>query len=242
MTRNGKIARLPREIRNQLNRRLHDGEPGNQLVTWLNSLPEVQAVLKTEFNERPIREQNLSEWKQGGYRDWVLQQEAIELVRHMEADSDELNQASKLRLTDLLAQRLAARYVVAAKALSQSNAQGEIDLKVLREFCGDIVALRKGDHSAERLKLERERLEFDREQLRKLRDEDFWEWAREHCDEICKGYMTQDEKTAMLCKVMFGDEDELEASAEAELTESPPPAQADSIRPNPTESDQIKPD
>src|SRR5277367_5921330 len=115
----------------------------------------------------------------------------------MDADADELNQASKARLTDLLAQRLAARYVIAAKTLSQSNAEGEIDLKILREFCGDIVALRKGDHSAERLKLERERLEFEREQLRELREEDFLEWARAHRDEICRGHKTNKEKIAM---------------------------------------------
>src|SRR5437667_1518553 len=151
MTRNGKIARLPREVRNQLNRRLQDGELQTRLVEWLNSLPEVETVLKAEFDRRPVNEQNLSEWKNGGYKDWQLQREAIELVRHMDADSDELNQASKVRLTDLLAQRLAARYVVAAKALSGSNGNGdgEIDLKLLREFCGDIVALRKRDQSAE---------------------------------------------------------------------------------------------
>jgi hypothetical protein len=32
-------------------------------------------------------------------------------------------------------------------------------LKVLREFCHDVVALRRGDHSAVRLKIEQERLD-----------------------------------------------------------------------------------
>jgi|ERR1043166_5190331 hypothetical protein len=220
MTRNGKIARLPRVIREQLNRRLHDGELQTKLVEWLNHIPEVQAVLAAEFDGRAVSEQNLSEWTAGGYRDWMLQQEAIELVRHMDADSDELNQASKVRLTDLLAQRLAARYVVAAKLLSRSNQEGEIDLKLLREFCGYIVALRKGDHSAERLKLERERLEFDREQLRELRDEEFWKWARENRDDICKGYRSAGEKIAILRKLMFGDVDLREKSGEVQLPSS----------------------
>src|ERR1035441_634149 len=74
MTRIGKIARLPRELREQLNCRLHDGEPGTQLVVWLNSLPEAQAVLAREFGGRAVSEQNLSEWKQGGYRDWLAPQ------------------------------------------------------------------------------------------------------------------------------------------------------------------------
>ncbi|MBM3862232.1 MAG: hypothetical protein FJ395_21620 [Verrucomicrobia bacterium] len=182
MTRTGKIARLPRAIRDQLNRRLDDGERQTQLVEWLNSLPEVQEALAAEFGGRPVTEQNLSEWKGGGFREWQLQQEAIELVRHMDDDAEELNQASNIRLTDLLAQRLAARYVIAAKTLSAANenADGELDLKLLREFCSDIVALRKGDHSAERLELERERLELEREQLRELREEEYQAWAKEH--------------------------------------------------------------
>src|SRR6266446_6933011 len=56
MSHKGKIARLPLAIREQLNRRLQDGEIGRDLVVWLNSAPEVQAVLKAEFGERPVNE------------------------------------------------------------------------------------------------------------------------------------------------------------------------------------------
>src|SRR6266568_3205109 len=41
MSHKGKIARLPLAIREQLNRRLQDGEIGRDLVVWLNSAPEV---------------------------------------------------------------------------------------------------------------------------------------------------------------------------------------------------------
>jgi hypothetical protein len=34
----------------------------------------------------------------------------------------------------------------------------EMDLKTLREFCHDVVAVRRGDHSVARLKMEQERL------------------------------------------------------------------------------------
>src|SRR5712692_3098289 len=40
MTHKGKIARLPLAIREQLNRRLQDGEIGKELVVWLNAAPE----------------------------------------------------------------------------------------------------------------------------------------------------------------------------------------------------------
>src|SRR5260370_12369239 len=70
MARFGKIGGLPLDIREQLNRRLQDGEIGKDLVVWLNSVPEVQAVLKAEFGDRPVNEPNLSDWRTGGYEDW----------------------------------------------------------------------------------------------------------------------------------------------------------------------------
>jgi hypothetical protein len=159
MTRTGKIARLPREVRDQLNRRLQDGELQSRLVDWLNSLPEVQAVLKADFEDRPISEQNLSEWKQGGYCDWAIQREALEMIRQLSADTAELKQASTELLTDKLAVWLAARYVVVAKSITVTEDSDGNDWRRLREFCSDLVALRKGDHSQERLKLEQERLQ-----------------------------------------------------------------------------------
>jgi hypothetical protein len=38
MTRNGKIARLPQPIREQINRRLENGEEGIQIAKW----PEIE--------------------------------------------------------------------------------------------------------------------------------------------------------------------------------------------------------
>src|SRR5438045_3895894 len=90
MTRNGKIARLPKAVQEQLNRRLEDNEPGKRLVEWLNSLPEVQAVITLEFSGKPIREQNLSEWKKGGYHDWQRQQERSEWFRQLQAEAGDL--------------------------------------------------------------------------------------------------------------------------------------------------------
>jgi hypothetical protein len=37
MSRIGKIARLSQSVREQLNRRIEDGEPGRQLVKWPGS-------------------------------------------------------------------------------------------------------------------------------------------------------------------------------------------------------------
>jgi transposase InsO family protein len=70
-SRVGKIARLPLAIREQLNKRLLDGESGKTLLVWLNGLLDVQAVLGREFNGASISKQNLSEWRRGGFADFL---------------------------------------------------------------------------------------------------------------------------------------------------------------------------
>src|SRR6266478_7268464 len=112
MARFGKIGRLPLDIREQLNRRLQDGEIGRDLVVWLNSVPEVQAVLKAEFGDRPVNEPNLSDWRTGGYEDWRVHQDTMQQVNQLVANAKELGGTSQTPLSELLMTCLAARYVV----------------------------------------------------------------------------------------------------------------------------------
>ena len=70
-TRKGKIARLPREIRAEINHRLERSEPSPKLLAWLNALPEVRRFIDHDFAGVPISKQNLSEWRQGGFREWL---------------------------------------------------------------------------------------------------------------------------------------------------------------------------
>ncbi len=90
MKRTGKIARLPRPLREELNQRLHNGEPGVDLIRWLNRLPEVQAILNEHFHGAPIKPQNLSAWNTGGYLDWLTIQELIATARAFAAATGQL--------------------------------------------------------------------------------------------------------------------------------------------------------
>ena len=157
MSRVGKIARLPREVREQLNRRLDDGGSGVEAVAWLNALPEVKTVLEVDFAGRPVSEQNLSEWKLGGYIEWQKQQENLALVLELAANAGELTQIAGESLADMASPLLVARYVAILRTLCSGSVMTPDDRKVLHGLCGDLVALRKGDHSAARLKLEHER-------------------------------------------------------------------------------------
>lgn len=86
--------------------------------------------------------------------------ETLSAVRELALETRALREGTNEPLTETLALWVAARYAVAAKTLVAGGEEGEIPWKLLRAFCNDIVALRKGDHSAENLKLERQWLDL----------------------------------------------------------------------------------
>lgn len=156
MTRIGKIARLSQYLREQLNRRIEDGEPGRQLVEWLNSCDEVRDTLAEHFGGRPITEQNLSEWKQGGFKDWQHHQETRALARSFLAEAEELEEViGDTRLADRLSETVAlalARLLRETVNGENGPAQRMAILGIAREF----ARLRKQDHQMERLRREQE--------------------------------------------------------------------------------------
>ena len=162
VSRRGKIARLPRNIREELNRRLRDGESGTKLLAWLNALPEVQCIVAQEFGGRPVHGQNLTVWRRSGYKDWLQMQQAAELVRHPFTEADELKSALDEPASDKLGTWLAARYAVATQYMAREG-NGQLEWEQLREMCSDVSALRRSDHGAERLKLEQARSELGRD-------------------------------------------------------------------------------
>lgn len=205
MTRTGKIARLPRALREELNGRLQNGAQGKRLVAWLNAVPEAQAVLKAEFGGRAISEQNLSEWKQGGYREWQAHREALERAGELAASASELTGKAGA-MADHLAIVLTSRYVAALAEwdgdLEGGNGQ---KLRVLRALCQDVVELRRGDHSAARLKLEQARVEAGREQTEEELLEHFERWAKNPTVRaaICGGCVSPEDRERRLREI-FG--------------------------------------
>lgn len=82
-SRRGKIARCPPHIREEVNRRLHAGESGTTILAWLNANEEVLRVLDQHFAEQPVSPQNLSEWRQGGYQEWLDRREQLDRTKEL---------------------------------------------------------------------------------------------------------------------------------------------------------------
>ena len=152
-TRNGKIARLPKEIREQLNHRLENGWQGKKLVNWLNALPEVKQVLREEFHGRAISGQNLSQWREGGYADWLRHQETQGQIRWLVERSDDVDAAEG---NDYLCERL-ARVASAELAEHMQRLSAVADpkerWKQFREVCLELWRLRHGTHLGRRVDL-----------------------------------------------------------------------------------------
>ena len=153
-TANGKIARLPHPIREQISMRLRDGQKGKQIVAWLNDLPEVKEVIAAYYPGRPIKETNITEWKKRSHRQWLLDQAALSEANRFVADSRQLVQAGEGVITDHLATYVAARYALARGQLGDAS-DPQANWKLLRALCHDVVALRRGDQLAQSLNLKR---------------------------------------------------------------------------------------
>jgi hypothetical protein len=203
-SRTGKIARLPRAVRNELNQRLLDGEPGTGLVRWLNELPEAKAALQRDFGGRPINEQNLSDWKQGGFRDWVAKTEAEELLNDTLAEGRELTREHGTRapasrrkgprekavemktVSDRVADWFFPHYVAAARGQLAAAQPPDQRWSVLRTICADLAGLRRSDHYVERLRIWQEKLRLETKVVtaeeKEVTEKEFLKWARAQPD------------------------------------------------------------
>ena len=110
-----------------------------------------------------------------------------EHIRELLVEVSNLEKAGAEALTDTLAHWLTAHYVAAAKRAARNAGAKGMDLKTLRGLIADVVALRRGDHSAERLTIEREQLDLNRQLSKERMEKLFWEWAKkpENKSRIC---------------------------------------------------------
>ncbi len=151
MTRIGKIARLPRNIRDQLNQRLDDGELAASILAWLNGLDAVRKILGHSFQGRPVSEQNLSDWKQGGFLDWQRHQETAHRLQRLIDHAAALEKsAGRQYIPDLLAGLLASEFAAQTHKLLEETSDPAQRWKLLRQSLRQLHQLRKGDARAAR--------------------------------------------------------------------------------------------
>jgi hypothetical protein len=163
MLRKGKIARLPRLLRDELIRRLAANEEGASLLDWLNASPDVKALLARDFAGEPITKQNLHEWRDGGLLEWQARQDLFAEAADLTDANGEWDALAANDFTERLAAVLVVRY---ANALAGWNGGDDeafrLKLRDLRRFNQDLAVLRRYNQTAARLKMEQ--LPFYREE------------------------------------------------------------------------------
>jgi hypothetical protein len=185
--RTGKIARLPWHIRQQLNLRLENNEPGPTLLDWLNSLPEVQEVLEDYFDGRAISQQNLSAWKLGGFHEWQRGQEIRAFTRQYLDEACEVEEETYGRVVDRepeegsLLDRAADRMAVGLLRLyreAELDEKGPKRTRAMLEITRELTKLRRIDHQRVHAGIAQQRWEDERER-KAMEDAEAWQKKRE---------------------------------------------------------------
>lgn len=204
-TRKGKIARLPKTIRDQINGRLADNQPASVILPWLNALEAVRAILSEHFGGDLVNDQNLSAWRTGGFAEWMTKNDQVERTRSKAAHALELVKAGGHHLTDGMAA------IIAGELLEEWEQASDEDEK--ESAIKKLLALRAGDHVVASLALQQQKLQLDEDKhglnvnkFRTLTVKKFMEWCQDpRAQSILNSGKPKDVQMDMLHELIWGE-------------------------------------
>lgn len=221
--RQGKIARLPHALREEVNRRLADGQPGSVLLGWLNVHADALRVWG-ELELELATAQNLSEWRQGGYKDWCQQRQKVEDLKSLSAHAHELAKAGG-GVEDGLAAVLGGHILASWEELLYSGggdgtaADGEDAVDAKTDVTGNLsklvqaaTRLKKAAHDEQKLELaqraqkhKEKQLDLEREKFELTATEKLLDHARSPAVQaILDSGTPRGEQMARLREFLFG--------------------------------------
>jgi len=153
----GKIARLPKDIREEFNRRLEDGQPASEILPWVNALPVTVTILAKYFNGVPISEKNLSEWRQKGFQRWQEKQDSMAELKWLVEDAEDFSDATGGNVA-----RIAVMKIL---RLLQTIPAEQASVNDLTKISHAISALLNADQNQARLEYEKTRVFQGNERL-----------------------------------------------------------------------------
>lgn len=217
MARTGKIARLPHALREQVNQRLLNNEKSTPILEWLNAQPEAIVIYERDFEGVPASPQNLSEWRGGGFRDWIKRRENLENIKSLTAYAQQVAEngmgLSGAAATIAAGQILETLETVAETVIEDEEGNTKDPADRLAKLSLATSALRSNDLKAAKLELEKLRHQLrvdshalDREKFETTTAAKFVEWARsKEAAAILDSGKPKHELLAGIRKLMFGE-------------------------------------
>lgn len=209
--RTGKIARLPVVIREELNRRLLDGESGLKILPWLNECAETKAVIEADFQGLKVTDKNLSDWRAGGYQDWLKQRERTERTKELASYAAKQSRADGGTLAAGAHAIVAGQLLEALEAVDAASG-ARLPAEALGEITKAVVSLRVADQNDVRLRMgaadlkrKQRELELNEQRFQRETCRLFIEWSADaRARELAEsGGVAMEEKIRRLKEMMF---------------------------------------
>lgn len=213
MARNGKIARLPHDIREEINSRLLDGQLAPEILPWLNNLPAVIKEMELHWDGSILSPQNLSEWRLGGFKDWLKRRSKVESLKTLSNYAGELSGAGK-GITSGTREIVAGHLLECMEEIALAG-DGDVDpVERLVKAAGAVHKLSSSARADDKLQLEKlkaaqaqDRLDLDRDKFQRQTVEKFLAFAKTpEAQTILESPDATPIKMDKLRQLMFGDQ------------------------------------
>ena len=195
----GKIASLPHAIRQEVNQRLLNGETAGQILPWLNGIREVQYILHDRFNSSDINEENLSNWRQNQYQDWLRKREKEQSIKTLS------EYASRLATSAGSNMSAGAQAIATGKIMELLEASA-FDDETLPDVIGALTSLRQADLRQLQLDQRTRSLDLAEAKFQVQTCELFITWSNnEEAKAVVAGKEDRTVKVETLRQMLFGE-------------------------------------
>lgn len=170
MARTGKIARLKKVHRDQINTLLRDGASAERVIRFVT---ELRAAGETDGNDEPIEipnDVNITNWRDGGYQDWLKERgrlDGMRAKRELALEIASQNEGSKIHEAGL---HLAASQIFELLEDFDPTDMKELLAKDPENYSRIIGALAKISKEALNFEKYRDAVVAAKQEIQKLRD------------------------------------------------------------------------
>jgi hypothetical protein len=199
-----KIARLPFELRETLNGHLLDNKPGRWICDWVNIQPQAKAIFAEFFGGEPLNAENLSQWRQGGYQNWLSKRDHFAALTELTEIAKRTAKATGGNVADAAAEIAGGKLLALLDSMSEDDA--ETFLAAFAKYRAAEAAALSAKTNVVRTQNQSAALALAQQKFQRETARLFLEWFEDkRAREIAAGKGEPQIKMDQLVKLMFGE-------------------------------------